>query len=276
MPKTFFLMTAVLYWGCFVLRAFLRGKESGKLDRLASLGERLSLLVFTGALVVYITQLQIIDGKVHSEAYDRPVSFLLFAWAICAAHLGTEILYGNRATAVFANLWTALTLTISSATTELFKGIFTDDLGWLSFHRLCFLVGYAFCILAFPLVFHFIWLQFRAPSLPAEKKAETERTLWKLDRMGYRMVLWALPLLTAGIIAEGLVLADNHQLPGPTELWTQQRETLLALVTWFICGIYLHTRLFFGWRYARSAALYLIGLGLVLIGHFSPSFPFFL
>ncbi|MGZ3695234.1 MAG: cytochrome c biogenesis protein CcsA [Bdellovibrionota bacterium] len=274
MPKTYFLLTAILYWGCFLLRAPLRGKESGKWDRIASIAERISLLAFTGSLVFYIMRLQIIDGKVHSAGYDRPVSFLLFAWAICAAHLGTEIVYGNRATAVFAHLWTALTLTISSATTSLFKGIFTDDLGWLSFHRLCFLVGYAFCILAFPLVSRFLWLQFRAGKQPPEMKAETERNLWKLDRMGYRMVLWALPLLTAGIIAEGLMLADNHMLPGPIELWTQQRETLLALVTWFICGIYLHTRLFFGWRYARSAALYLIGLGLVLIGHFSQSFPF--
>jgi ABC-type transport system involved in cytochrome c biogenesis permease subunit len=274
MPKTYFILTAILYWGCFLLRAFLRGKESGKWDRIASIAERLSLLVFTGALVFYITKLQIIDGKVHSEGYDRPVSFLLFAWAICAAHLGTEIVYGNKSTAVFAHLWTALTLTISSAAARFFKGIFTDDLLWLSFHRLCFLVGYAFCVLAFPLVCHFLWLQFRAKTLPTEQKAETERTLWKLDRMSYRMVLWALPLLTAGIIAEGLFLADNHMLPGPAELWTQQRETLLALVTWFICGIYLHTRLFFGWRYVRTAALYLIGLGLVLVGHFSHNFPF--
>lgn len=274
MPKTLFIVTAALYWLCVILRALARGSESGKWDRAASLGERLSLLVFTGALVVYIANLQILDGKVHSAAYDRPVSFLFFAWAICAAHLGTEIVYGNRATALFANLWTALTLTISSATAGLLQGIFTNDLGWLSFHRLCFLVGYAFCVLALPLVARFTWLRFRAAGLPAERRAETERTLWKLDRMGYRMVLWALPLLTAGIIAEGIVLADNHALPGPAELWTQQRETLLALVTWFICGIYLHTRLFFGWRHTRSAALYLVGLGLVLIGHFSQSFPF--
>lgn len=272
MPKILFVITAVCYWGCFLLRIQSSRRPASKWEKIASFGERFSLLLFTTALVFYIAGLQITDGKVLSSFYDRPVSFLLFAWAISAAHLSTEIIYGNKTTAIFSDLWTALALTISSATAAHLTGIFSSDLAWLSFHRLCFLLGYAFCILAFPLVIRFLWLMLRAQKLPAGQRAETERNLWRLDRMGYRMVLWALPLLTAGIIAEALVLVESHQLPSPVELWTMQRETFLALVTWFICGIYLHTRLFFGWRHARSAALYLIGLVLLLIGHFSQNF----
>jgi len=44
----------------------------------------------TGALVLYINALEIVHGEVHSANYDRPVSFLLFAWALCAAQLVTE------------------------------------------------------------------------------------------------------------------------------------------------------------------------------------------
>jgi ABC-type uncharacterized transport system permease subunit len=275
MPKTLFVITAVFYWGCFLLRLQGWHKPSIRWDKAASIGERLSILLFTAALVFYISRLQITDGKVQSAFYDRPVSFLLFAWALSVAHLSTEIIYGNKATALFADACTALALTISSAVTARLTGIFSNDLVWLSFHRLCFLLGYAFCILAFPLVFRFLWISVRKKKLAPEFRAESERHLWRLDRMGYRMVLWALPLLTAGIIAEGLVLVESHQLPTPMELWTQQQENLLALTAWFLCGIYLHTRLFFGWRHTKSAALYLTGLVILLIGHFSQSFPFY-
>ena len=86
--------------------------------------------------------------------------------------------------------------------------------------------------------------------------------------MGYRMVLWALPLLTAGIITELLILIDSHKLPMPEQFWTQQKENVLALTAWFLCGMYLHTRLFFGWRNLRAAALYLAGLLLLVGAHF--------
>ena len=270
MPKLLFVIAAVGYWICFLLRLRNSLKPA---DKIAAIAERVTFLVLTLALVFYISHLQVTEGKVLSPEYDRPISFLLFAWSLSAAQLTTEIIYGNRLTAIFADLWAALTLTISSATAARLTGIFTNDLAWLSFHRLCFLLGYAFCLLAFPLVGAYAWNSWRAPGVPADKRAEAERNLWKLDRMGYRMVLWALPLLTAGIIAEGLVLAESHLLPSPIELWTQQRETLLALTTWFLCGIYLHTRLFFGWRHARSATLYLVGLAILLLGHFSQLFP---
>lgn len=269
MPKILFIITAALYWVSFLGRLSLWFKSNPRLDRFSSLTERLSLFVFTAALVVYIAELEITGGEVHSAIYDRPVSFLLFAWAIAAAHLTSEIIYGNRATAPFANLWAALALTLSATATALFSSIFTSDLAWLSFHRLCFLLGYAFCMLALPLVVRYLTLRARAPKLQQEFRAEAERELWRLDRMAYRMVLWALPLLTAGIIAEALVLLEQHQLPGPAELWSGQRETMLALTTWFLCGIYLHSRLFFGWRNTNAATLYLVGLALLLAGHFS-------
>jgi hypothetical protein len=270
MTKALFVLSAALYWISFLGRFVLWTHFSRQIEIVSATAEKAAMVAFTGALVLYINALQIVNGEVHSVNYDRPVSFLLFAWAISAAQLVTEVAYGNTLTAVFANFWTAVALTLSSTATYLMKRVFNNDLEWLSFHRLCFLLGYAFCVLAFPLVLRYLRTSFRARSTPPDQLATVERELWRVDRMGYRMVLWALPLLTAGIITELLILIDSHKLPTPEQLWTPQRqETLLALTAWFLCGIYLHTRLFFGWRNLRSAALYLAGLLLLVGGHFS-------
>jgi len=269
MTKALFVLAAILYWISFLSRFVLWTRPSKQAELAASVAEKAAMLAFTGALVLYINALQIVNGEVHSANYDRPVSFLLFAWAVAAAHLVTEVAYGNTITAIFADFWTALCLTISSASAYLMRRVFTNDLEWLSFHRLCFLLGYAFCILAFPLVLRYFRSSFRRRVTPPENLAQLERDLWKTDRMGYRMVLWALPLLTAGIITELLLLIESHKLPPPEQLWSQRKETMLALTAWVLCGIYLHTRLFFGWKNLRSAALYLAGLLLLVGGHCS-------
>jgi ABC-type transport system involved in cytochrome c biogenesis permease subunit len=269
MIKILLLTTAVIYWFCFAFRAYLWGKEISALDRKVSHLEKAALLIFTAGLVLYIGKLQVIAGEVRSTNYDMPVSFMLFAWCISAANLATEIAYNNRWSAIFSNLWTGLALTISPSAAVSFEGLFTYDLEWLNFHRLCFLLGYAFCALAFPLVLFFCLTSWRRRSGPESKREQTDQVLWSLDRMTYRMILWALPLLTAGIITEALILLEANQLPSPDQIWTDKTETLLALAAWFLCGIYLHTRLFFGWRNLRAAGLYLAGLTLILIGHFS-------
>lgn len=269
MTKNIFVLAAVVYWVCFALRLVLWNVKKQKLEQAASVLEKVALLVFTAALVFYIGKLQIVNGEVHSLHYDRPVSFLLFAWAISAANLTSEIVYGNTFTAIFSNFWTGLSLTISSASAALLQRVFTSDLEWLSFHRLCFLLGYAFCLLALPLTFDYLRGTYRWGHANDAEKTTLERTLWKCDRMIYRMILWALPLLTAGIVTEALVLLELNRFPSPEEIFLQKQETLLALTAWFLCGIYLHTRLFFGWTKLKSVSLYLTGVALLFAGHFS-------
>lgn len=261
MTKMILVASAILYWVCFLGRLYLWNKEWTPLERKISYLEKLSLLVFTSGLVFYIGKLQIVAGEVRSQHYDMPVSFLLFAWTLSASNLVTEIAYGNRWSALFSNFWNALALTLSPAAAIYFQRVFTYDLQWLSFHRLCFLLGYAFCVLALPLVLFFFFNRWREQNEKQLAQAD------QMDRMLYRMILWALPLLTAGIIVEAILLLETNQLPSPEEIWTQKTETLLALATWFLCGIYLHTRLFFGWKRTKSAALYLFGLGVILLGH---------
>ncbi len=272
MTKILLIAAAVGFWGGFLLRLLLWGKGSAKWDRISSGMEKIALVCFTIGLVLYIGQLQIVDGQVRSNFYDMPVSFLLFAWCVSAASVATEIAYNNQSSAIFSSFWTALSLTLSPSAAARFKNLFTYDLEWLSFHRLCFLLGYAFCILALPLVMLFLLTTWRARSLQEKEKEKTKRALWQLDRMAYRMILWALPLLTVGIITEAMVLMELNNIPLPSEIVTEKQETLLAIAAWMICGIYLHARLFWGWKYLRASTLYLSGLTILLVGHLAHGF----
>lgn len=270
MTKWIFTASTFAYWVCTILELLLLTRKLPRLDKTVSVLEKVTLILFTIGIVLFISKLQIINGEIRVDHYDRPVSWLLFAWSLNAAHLTTEIAYRNRVTALFANFWTAMALTFPAGYMGL-KSLFSNDLQWLSFHRLCFLLGYAFCILAFPLTLRYLLEKRLLHKANQEQKAQAEQSLWRLDRMAYRVILWSLPLLTAGIITELLTLIELNRLPSPLQVWTEQREMLLALATWFLCGIYLHTRIFFGWKNKKSAAVYLAGFVLLFVGHISHS-----
>lgn len=266
MTKALLLLAAATYWLCFAGRLYLWEKEITDREKRLSYLEKGALLIFTAGLVLYIGQLQVSDGRVHSDFYPLPVSLLLFAWSVSAAHLTTEIVYNNRSTAIFANFWTALCLS-STPVLSAFRGLFTDELQWLGFHRLCFLLGYSFLLLALPLALRYLLLRYQSPLPEVRQEEIRQEKIRVLDRMGYRMVLWALPLLSAGIITEALILLEANRLPAPEEILQGRVETLLALAAWFLCGIYLHTRLFLGWKGRRAAGLYLVGSVLLMVGH---------
>jgi ABC-type transport system involved in cytochrome c biogenesis permease subunit len=261
MPQMFFL-TSIAYGSCALLRVWLIYQENRTIDRWLGMAEKLALVVFTGAMVFYVGELHLVDGALRSTLYDRPVSFLLLAWALAVASLGAEIAYGVRGSALFVNLWCAISLSLGERAFHLFEGLFNRDLEWLSFHRLCFMVGYAFCLLSLPWLLRYFWLGLS--SKEADKKNAGQSLA---DRMSFRMILWALPLLTVGIIVEALLLMETNQLPPPEALWKTQRETFLAIAAWSLCGIYLHLRLFWNWKEWRPAALYLGGFCLLALGH---------
>lgn len=271
--KLYFLGIAVLYWISTAGRLFLWEKNSYRWEQIMAAFEKFCLLTFTAGIVWYIHKLKIVDGSLELSQYESPLSWLLFAWCLNAANAVSEIAYGNTLSALFANFWTAMALSVlPKLRSESFQALFTNDIQWLNFHRLCFLLGYAFCVLAFPLALLYLWKSFRFAHVKPDGIAQAERYLWKIDRMAYRMILWALPLLTLGFILEALSMMEKGQLPDPLQLWTERKEAFLGLATWFICGIYLHSRLFFGWKNRRCAFMYLAGLIIVIIGHFSTHF----
>ncbi len=252
MAEKMLLLSAGLFWGALLLRLL-------KKPQWTAVYEKICFIFFTAGLVLYIQ-------TTPPNAGRWPISWLLLTWCINAAQVINELFYDNRQTAWFAALWSAVALSLkaSPGVQTGFTRVFTRGLKWLNFHQLCFLLAYAFCILTIPLAVTTLWRHFR-------KESESEAG-WTEDRMQYRMILWALPLLTVGFLVETLFLLERHEMPGPVQIWTEQKETFLALGTWFFCGIYLHMRMVYAWKGTKTAALFLIGAILILAGHFSENF----
>jgi ABC-type uncharacterized transport system permease subunit len=76
-------------------------------------------------------------------------------------------------------------------------------------------------------------------------------------------------------MVEAMYMLDNGTFPSPMEIFRERKDEFLALFTWFVCGMYLHARIFLGWRSQRAAWLYCAGLVLVLVGHISADFLHF-
>jgi len=88
-----------------------------------------------------------------------------------------------------------------------------------------------------------------------------------LDRLGYRSALAGFCFLTI-VIGVGSAWAKIAW----GSYWSWDPKETAALVTWIIYGIYLVTRLAFGWRDKRSAWFLVIGFLAVLITFFGNYF----
>jgi len=85
-------------------------------------------------------------------------------------------------------------------------------------------------------------------------------TLEDHDLLAYKFILFAFPILTAGIIT-GAIWADQAW----GRFWGWDPKETWSLITWVIWAGYLHTRIAFGWRGARSAWFAIAGIVSVFI-----------
>lgn len=260
-----FSIVAITYWLLSITRIFAHHLGNTDLMKASLWIERIALFLFTTSIIFYVLDMKFENGVYVVNVDSRPISLLLFTWSLNGVQLFMEISYALRFTTIFTSIVTALFLTLFPRL-NIVPSLFTNDLEWLSFHRIFFLLGYSFCLVALPVVIRFLWFKHKEKSIPAEQLAETEREIWRLDRMVYRAILCALPLLTIGLLVELLITVENG--PGLTYIdWQKKSESLLALATWSICGLYLHTRLFFGWQKTRLILIYLCGFGILCISH---------
>ena len=102
--------------------------------------------------------------------------------------------------------------------------------------------------------------------------------LKNIDNLSYRLLGLGFALLTVGILS-GAVWANQTW----GSYWSWDPKETWALITWFIFGIYLHTRLFKAWTGRKSAWLSSFGflviwfcyLGVNLMGKGLHSYGFF-
>jgi cytochrome c-type biogenesis protein CcsB len=135
---------------------------------------------------------------------------------------------------------------------------------WLNIHVTTIMLSYAGLLLG-SLVAVFYLLRLRG--VRWVKSMFGNMTLEDLDLLAYRFIVFAFPLLTLGIIT-GAIWADQAW----GRFWGWDPKETWSLITWLIWAGYLHTRLAFGWRGARSAWFAIVGIISVFITFFGVSF----
>jgi cytochrome c-type biogenesis protein CcsB len=130
---------------------------------------------------------------------------------------------------------------------------------WMAIHVPVMFVSYSAFANAFG-----IGLAYLVQERQIKSKKPTELSyrlppLDDLDRLIYRIIFMAFPLLTLGIM-----LGARWAYDAWGRYWGWDAKETWALITWFVYLIYLHMRLVVGWRGRRTAYLSLVGFCVVI------------
>lgn len=130
---------------------------------------------------------------------------------------------------------------------------------WMAIHVPVMFIAYAAFANAFAVGLAYLLqerqLKLRKPShvvfrLPA---------LDDLDQMIYRIIWYAFPILTLGVL-----LGARWAYDAWGRYWGWDAKETWAFITWLVYLIYLHMRLVAGWRGRKTAYLSLAGFGVVI------------
>ena len=85
-----------------------------------------------------------------------------------------------------------------------------------------------------------------------------------LDRLAYRMIAFAFPIWTFGIIT-GAIWAESAW----GRYWGWDPKETWSFITWIVFAGYLHARATSGWKGRRAAAIALVGFGSLLVTYYA-------
>lgn len=88
-----------------------------------------------------------------------------------------------------------------------------------------------------------------------------------LDRVAYRVTVFAFPVFTFGVIA-GAIWAESAW----GRFWGWDPKETVAFITWVIYAAYLHARATAGWRGDRAAVINIAGFAVVVFNLFFINF----
>jgi len=189
-------------------------------------------------------------------------SLMFFAWALMAVYLAME--RGHRISALGA--FACLTASVALASGLLLPKEISSTLlpalssRWSTVHIASSLISYAGFVLAFGAALAYI-LQERM--LKAKRINALQKHLPPLDvldRFAYRMVTFAFPMLTLGIVT-GALWAQSAW----GSYWNWDPKETWSLITWLVYAAYLHVRVMQGWRGKWANRLLLTGFACVII-----------
>lgn len=130
---------------------------------------------------------------------------------------------------------------------------------WMAIHVPIMFIAYAILGVAFAVGVAYLLEERQMKSKRPGELTYRLPSLEDLDQLIYRLIMAAFPPLTLGIFLGGLWAYSAWG-----RFWGWDPKETWALITWFIYVIYLHLRLFVGWRGRKTAYLSLAGFGFVL------------
>lgn len=143
---------------------------------------------------------------------------------------------------------------------------------WLHIHVTSMLVSYAFFALAFFVAAAWVVRSITVGRRTAAAGAgaagvSSDARLDYLEGLNFRIITIGFPVLTAGVILGAVWAAEAWGRP-----WAFDPKETAAAITWMIYAIYLHCRLFLGWRGARGIWLSILGFAAVVFTYLGVSF----
>jgi len=137
---------------------------------------------------------------------------------------------------------------------------------WLHIHVTSMLISYAFFATAFFVALAYVGRYILLRNRPGFNVAE-DSVLKYLDSLNFRIITIGVPVLTGGVILGAVWAAEAWGRP-----WAFDPKETAAAITWMIYVLYLHSRLFLGWRGMRGILVSIIGFGAVIFTYLGVSF----
>ncbi len=100
-----------------------------------------------------------------------------------------------------------------------------------------------------------------------DEDSKEDATLKFLDGLTFRIITIGFPILTGGVILGAVWASEAWGRP-----WAFDPKETAAAITWMIYALYLHCRLFLGWRGAKGIWLSILGFAAVVFTYLGVSF----
>ena len=154
--------------------------------------------------------------------------------------------------------WTLLTVAVSSdkAIKPLMPALHSY---WMAIHVPIMFTSYSILGVAFAVGVAYLIQEHQLKSKHPSELSYRLPSLDELDALIYKLIVSAFPLLTFGIFLGGVWAYTAWG-----RFWGWDPKETWALITWFIYVVYLHLRLFKGWRGRKTAYLSMAGFIFVI------------
>ena len=213
-----------------------------------------TVLISTVGMVLRVLEMHRVSGFWILPVTNTYETLAFFSWAIPLVYLLFEWRYKIRVVGAFATGLAFLFIALASSpllSSEVRPLVPALQSYWLVLHVLFTLGGEAFFAVAFGAGVLFLWLQRRGGNL---------QMLKMLDNLGYKAIALGFPLFTLGGLVFGAIWAQRAW----GRYWGWDPKETWMLITWFFYALYLHVRVKWGWRDAKTAWLAVLGFAVAM------------